>query len=108
MDVNKKDLLEHLNKLYEMNEEHGTGKLIEYYLKTMITNLEKNIKIDEQRELVIHDKVKVIKIEEMDQLEYLHKEGWVVEIKDWEYPYSIQFDDGSTEWLWNRDQLELL
>ena len=83
--------------------------IVTYSLGTLKNNIEKNLEEKVNKELKIHDKVKVIKIEEMDQLKYLKKEGWIVGIdNDYEYPYSIQFDDGSSEWLWKREQLILL
>ena len=107
----KKFLLEELKKLYKTNEEFGPGKLIEYKLNVMIKNLEKHIHEKESKPLALHDKVKIIKADDMDQIDYIGKEGWVVKIDNsWEYPYEIQFDDNSflNEWLWKREQLKLI
>ncbi len=65
----------------------------------------------------IGDTVKIIKISDDEQKEYLGHTGKIVDIdREWEYPYLIEFHDRELQtkntrsgtWLWKGYQLEVV
>lgn len=65
----------------------------------------------------INDLVKIVKISDESQSEYIGQEGKIVDIDEkWEYPYAIEFSNKELQrksvcsggWLWKDYQLEAI
>lgn len=111
--VTKEDfegLLKDLKTMKHYNDTNDRERL-NYMLETLIGRLETNLKADEQRELKIHDMVEVISSDDEDLDEYIGQVGWIININNTsEYPYEIEFQDKSftNDWLWKKEELELI
>ena len=106
--IERRDLLERLKSIkVEDNEE-----VFEYKLQTMIKNLERHIL---ENKIELYSRVQVVDINEDEEghqpLEFALEKGIVVGIdENWEYPYSIEWDNKElpNDYLFKGEQLIVL
>ena len=69
------------------------------------------IPFSEERELQIYDKVRKTNVDDLELINYVGVEGWIVKIDtSYEYPYLLEFgnEDISNDWLWSAKNLKLV
>lgn len=118
IEITREDFKELLHSIKIMRRvlKSGDIEVADFMLEKFEKSLEKNLEADaesienQNEDLKIYDKVKIISAPDLETRHYVGQEGWIVNIDlSYDYPYEVEFDNPiefKNDWLWEARNLQ--